>query len=192
METYRQMMLWSWEETKSNSPQYFERMQYAVLKCRGRVLEIGCGIGTMTKFISMSKKVTEIVAIDAFPEAIEELKTYNLPKFTALQIPLEEIKFDNTRKFDTVILCEIIEHIFPDQEMKMLHALKPYINAKTIYIVSTPIGWLEDPHHVRGFSKRNLKRHLKRFYGEPIDIDYSAEYSQSAFGYFNKATLDTN
>lgn len=134
------MMLWSWEETKSNSPQYFERMQYAVLKCRGRVLEIGCGIGTMTKFISMSKKVTEIVAIDAFPEAIEELKTYNLPKFTALQIPLEEIKFDNTRKFDTVILCEIIEHIFPDQEMKMLHALKPYINAKTIYIVSTPIG----------------------------------------------------
>jgi hypothetical protein len=51
-ETYKQLMSWSWEETKSNAPQYFERLNFCVRKCRGRVLEIGCGIGTMTKFIS--------------------------------------------------------------------------------------------------------------------------------------------
>lgn len=184
-EIYRKLMLWSWEETKSNAPQYFQRLKFSIEKCNGRVLEIGCGIGTMTRWISKSNKVKEIIAIDAFSEAIEELKKYNLPKVNALQMPLENIKIDDTKKFNTVVICEIIEHIYPDEEKKMINALRPYIDSKTVFIVSTPVGWLSDPYHIRGFSEKEFKKHIKRYYGNPIKFDLSSQYSQIAFGYFN-------
>jgi len=100
-------------------------------------------------------------------------------------MPLENIKFDDKRKFDTVLICEVIEHIYPDEERKMLNSLRPYIDSKTAFIVSTPIGWMPDPYHVRGFSKRNFKRHLKKYYGTPKEIDLYSGYSQVAFGWFN-------
>lgn len=184
-ETYRKIMLWSWEETKSNAPEYFERLNFTVSKCRGKVLEIGCGIGTMARWLSKSEKVKEIIAIDAFSEAIEELKRNNLPKVIPLKMKLEDISFDDTRKFDTVLICEVIEHLYPDEERKMLDALRLYIDSKTAFIISTPIGWLSDPYHVRGFSKRKFKQHLKKYYGAPIEIDYSSGYSQIVFGYFD-------
>ena len=184
-ETYRKLILWSWEETKLNAPEYFERLNFTVSKSRGKILEIGCGIGTMTKWLSKSDKVKEIIAIDTSSEAIEELERYNLTKVTALQMKAENIYFDDTKKFDTVLICEVIEHLYPDEERKMLNTLMPYINSETIYIISTPIGFMDDPHHVRGFSKKQFINHLKKYYGDPLEVDYSSRYSQSAFGYFN-------
>lgn len=184
-ETYKKLMEWSWEETKANTPQYFKRLEFTVKLCRGRVLEIGCGIGTMTRWIAENRNVKTVIAIDAFSGAIEELKRYNLPKVTALQMPLENIKFEDKRKFNTVVICEVIEHIYPDEEKKMLNTLRPYIDSETAFLVSTPIGWMPDPYHLRGFSKREFKRHLKKYYGDSIEIDLSSGYSQVAFGYFN-------
>ncbi|MBN1969068.1 MAG: hypothetical protein JW870_06850 [Candidatus Delongbacteria bacterium] len=67
----------------------------------------------------------------------------------------------------------------------MLNTLRLYIDSKTAFIISTPIGWLSDPYHVRGLSKRKFEQHLKKYYGAPIEIDYSSGYSQIAFGYFD-------
>jgi len=184
-EIYKKMMLWSWGETKSKAPDYFKRLKFTVSKCKGRVLEIGCGIGTMTRWISKSEKVEEIIAIDAFSDAIEELKTYNMPKVKALHMQGENIHFNDTRKFDTVLLCELIEHMYPDEEKEMLKALKQYIHSETTYIVSTPIGFMSDPHHVRGFPKKQFIKHLRKYYGNPLEVDYSSGYSQIAFGYFD-------
>jgi len=184
-ETYKKLILYSWEETKSNAPQYFQRLDFVVKRCKGEVMEIGCGIGTMTRWICKSNKVKKVVAIDASSEAIEELKTSRLPKVTPLQMQLENIKFNDTIKFDTVVICEVIEHIYPAEEKRMLNALKPYIDSETAFIVSTPIGWMRDPHHTRGFSKSKFSKHLKSYYGDPVEIDYSSGYSQAAFGYFN-------
>lgn len=185
-EIYKKMMRWSWKETKENAPQYFNRLEFTVKHCNGRVLEVGSGIGTMTRWIAKVEDVKEIIAIDAFSDAIKELKTYNLPKVTALQMQCESIHFDDTRKFDTTVICELIEHIYPDEEKKMLIALRHYITSETTYIVSTPIGFMDDPHHVRGFSKKQFINHLKKYYGYPLEVDYSSGYSQVAFGYFSR------
>ena len=183
-ETYKNEMEWSWDETKSNAPQYFKRLEFTVKHCRGRVLEIGGGIGTMTRWIAESEDVVEVVAIDAFSEAIEEMKRYNIAKVTPLQMNLEDIKCEDGRKFDTVVNCEVIEHIYPDEEEKMLISLKPYIDSHTLFILSTPIGWLQDPFHVRAFSEKEFKKHIRKYYGNPIGIDTSSGYSQVAIGYF--------
>ncbi|MBN1868239.1 methyltransferase domain-containing protein [Candidatus Sumerlaeota bacterium] len=183
-ETYRRYMRLSWDETRLDSPQYFERLQFCVQRARGRVLEIGCGIGNMTRWLAASRRVESILAVDAFEAAVEELKTYGLPKTTARTMNLEDLRFDPAERFDTVMLCEVLEHIYPSEEKKMLRALRPHVDGATLYVVSTPIGWLEDPHHVRAFSKEKFLRHLRRKYGDPDETDYDSGYSQCAVGRF--------
>ncbi|NVM54129.1 MAG: methyltransferase domain-containing protein [Candidatus Helarchaeota archaeon] len=183
--TYNKMMSYSWEETKSNLYPYYLRLNFVVERAKGEVLEIGCGIGNLTKWICKSEKVKRVVAIDAFREPLEVLKSYKIPKVIPIQMRLENIKFKNIKKFDTVVICEVIEHIYPDEEKKMLNALRNYVDSETIFIVSTPIGWMVDQFHVRGFTKKQFKNHLKKHYGEPLEIDYSSGYSQIAYGYFN-------
>ena len=182
---YNELMSYSWEETKSNAKPYFQRLNFVVERVEGNVLEIGCGIGNMTKWISKSEKVKNVIAIDAFRDAIEALKKYNMPKVVPIQMRLENIHFKNIKKFDTVVICEVIEHIYPDEENKMLNTLRFYVDSKTIFIISTPIGWMDDFFHIRGFSKKRFKRHLRKYYGKPLEISYTSGYSQIAYGHFN-------
>lgn len=184
--TYDKIMSWSWEETRINSPTYFERIKFAVEKSKGKILEIGCGIGTMTKWLSQSDRITNIVAIDSFHQAIKVLQKIKLDKVYAKQMSLEKLSFNNIDKFDTVLICEVIEHIYPDEELEMLRRLQQYIDKTTSFIVSTPIGWMLDEFHARGFTKISFLKHIEKYYGSPLEISYTSGYSQSVFGYFSK------
>jgi 2-polyprenyl-3-methyl-5-hydroxy-6-metoxy-1,4-benzoquinol methylase len=182
--TYQDLMTWSWEETRQHASNYFIRLSFSISKVRGKVLEVGCGIGTMTRWLAASKEVEHIWAIDAFEEAIEKLKSYNLPKVTPIKMSVEGLEFEPGIIFDTVIICEVIEHLYPDEERQMLNALFNSVNSKTRYVLSVPIGWLPDQYHVRGFSRNDFKKHLRKFYGEPVQVNYDSGYSQVAWGYF--------
>ncbi len=183
-EIYGNLMIWTWEETQKKASSYFKRLNFSISKASGKVLEIGCGIGTMTRWLATSSEVEHIWAIDGFEDVIEKLRDYNLPNVTPCKMSFDSIKFDSAIIFDTIMICEVLEHLYIDEEVKMLHALFNYINSETRYVISVPIGWLPDKYHVRGFSKEGLKKHLRKFYGEPIEVDYSSGYSQVAWGYF--------
>lgn len=183
---YNRLIEYSWHETETNFPAYFRGLKFCVEHCRGEVLEIGCGIGTMTKWIAQQELVTTVIAIDNSPEAIEKLKEYQFEGVYPVLMDLQSMNFEEGRKFDTVVLCDVLEHIYPDEEKRMLTSLKPYIDTNTTYIISTPIYWMDDPYHVRGFSKSEFKKHLRRYYGEPQIIDYSVGYRQIAVGRFSR------
>lgn len=183
-ENYNSLMTMSWEELESKARSYFQRLKFVVEHVKGHVLEIGCGIGNITKWIWSLEKVKQVIALDAFQESIQTLKMHKFPKVIPIQMRLENMKLEKGKKFDTIILCEIIEHIYPDEERKMLDTLRGHLNAKTAFIISTPIGWMSDAYHIRGFTVTEFKRHLNKYYGPPIKIDYSSGLSQIAFGYF--------
>lgn len=181
---YNKLIEYSWHETKTNFPAYFRGLKFCVEHCRGEVLEVGCGIGTMTKWIAQQELVTKVIAIDISPEAIGNLKERQIGKVWPVLMDMQRLNFERRQKFDTVMLCDILEHIYPDEEKSMLISLKTYIDENTYYIISTPIYWMDDPYHVRGFSKSEFKKHLRRYYGKPSTIDYSVGYRQIAVGRF--------
>jgi len=182
--TYNKLMTLSWEETELYAPKYFKRLKFSLGKARGTVLELGCGMGTMTRWLSESENTEKIWAVDSSKRAIKQLKSYKLPKVTPLNLPVENLSLAREVRFDTVMICELLEHIYPDEEIKMLRFLDHVINPKTRFVVSVPIGKLPDPYHVRSFSKQKFRKHLMRFYGNPIEVDYSSGYSQIAWGFF--------
>ncbi len=182
--TYRNIMTWSWEETATYAPEYFKRLGFSVSKAAGRVLEVGCGIGSMTRWLSQSTEVDDIVAIDTSPEAIDELKKRGLPRVTPLRMNLEDIQLDIRRPFDSVLICEVLEHLYPNEELRFLDSIRSHVDSKTRFVVSVPIGWMNDPYHVRGFSKAAFRRHLRRLYGNPIEIDVFIWIFPSCVGMF--------
>lgn len=54
---------------------------------------------------------------------------------------------------------------------------------KSSFVVSTPIGFMPDPAHLRGFKKGDFIKHLEKYYGKVKDIHYT-DGQQIAFGYF--------
>lgn len=184
MEIYRNMMRMDREALRGEWPEFFHRLEFAVSRSRGTVLEIGCGIGNMTRWLAESPEVERVLAVDGFPSAIEMLREYDLPKTEPLLQKVEAIRLEPGLRVDTVLCCELIEHLYADEEKAMLRAIRPHVSGETRYVVSTPIGFLPDPHHVRGFDKKPFRRHLERHYGPVEEIDYGSGYSQSGFGRF--------
>lgn len=184
LETYENMMRWTWDETRENAPDYFQRLQFSVEHAHGRVLEIGAGIGTMTRWLAISDSVESILATDAFEKPVQKLEAADLPKTSAQWMPVENMQIEKDNHFDTVMLCEVLEHIYLDEEKKMLRKLRSHVGPQSTWIVSTPIGFMPDPHHVRGFSKKKFIKHLEKHYGPVEDVDYRSGYSQVAYGTF--------
>lgn len=184
LQTYHNMMRWSWEETRENAPDYFARLEYSISNAKGRVLEIGAGIGTMTRWLAESHQVKSILATDAFEAPVQELREAGLPKTTAACMKVEEMDLPAQAQYDTVMICEVLEHIYLDEEKKMLKTLRHHLAPDAIYVISTPIGFMPDPHHVRGFSKKQFYRHLRKHYGPVAEVNYASGYSQVAWGHF--------
>lgn len=185
LQRYEKMLGWSWDETRAQAPDYFARLEASVRQAHGRVLELGCGIGTMTRWIAQRPEVASVLAIDGFEPPIERLRVLGLPKVTPQVMSLEHLDLGREPRFDCVFLCELIEHLYPDEELPLLDKLRPALAPGATFVVSTPIGWMEDPRHVRGFSVRQFEAHLARHYGKVAGIDRSSGYSQVAWGEFS-------
>jgi 2-polyprenyl-3-methyl-5-hydroxy-6-metoxy-1,4-benzoquinol methylase len=181
IEAYRKQMTDSWEQIRENSPDYFARLSASVARTHGRVLEVGCGTGNMTRWIAARPQVSSVTAIDGSNAAIEMLQSYQLPKVDALAMPIDAISLHDA-KFDCLALCETLEHLYPDEERALIDAVLPLMAPSATYVISVPIGWLEDPHHVRAFSRSDFRKHVERRYGKPEGIDYASGYSQVAWG----------
>jgi 2-polyprenyl-3-methyl-5-hydroxy-6-metoxy-1,4-benzoquinol methylase len=185
--TYLRLLDLSWEETRKEYVNYFKLLEPVVKHARGRVLEIGCGIGNMTRWLAQSDQVESVLAVDGFQEGLERVTAAKLPKVETLCALADKLQLPAGRKFDTVIMTEILEHLYADEERALLVAILPHVAPGARYIVSTPIGWMHDAYHVRGFSKRQFRKHLGRDYGEIELVDFASGYSQLAVGKFHEA-----
>jgi 2-polyprenyl-3-methyl-5-hydroxy-6-metoxy-1,4-benzoquinol methylase len=183
-ETYANLMTWSWDELAVNAPNYFARLEFSVRHATGCVLEIGAGIGNMTRWLSAEEHVKEIYAIDGFPEAIDYLRKLDLPGVHPVLSRVDALELPENVKVDSLVACEVLEHLYKDEEMHMLECVRSRLAGDARFVLSTPIGWLDDPHHVRGFSKVDFIKHVEQYYGPIAQIDYRSGYSQVAVGAF--------
>ena len=181
---YEQQMLWSWEETQQNAPEYFQRLKFSVEHAVGNVLEMGSGIGNMTRWLAKKENVNTVLAIDGFNEAISKLKEYEFPKVMAVSSLIDKLELPDSFVIDTLVMCEVIEHIYKSEEKQFLNTIKKHLAPDAVFIVSTPIGYMYDPHHTRYFSKEKFISYLEKHYGNILKIDYTSGYSQAAFGRF--------
>ncbi|MBL7946084.1 MAG: methyltransferase domain-containing protein [Flavobacteriales bacterium] len=83
----------------------------AGLRDGSRVLEIGCGIGTVTSLLAKAVPNGRILAVDISPKSIE-IASQNLRKYGQVEFLVSDMRdFEVTHRYDLVVLPDVIEHI---------------------------------------------------------------------------------
>lgn len=141
---------------------------------RGRVLEIGCGIGNITELLI--QHTGQVVSVDPKPEAV----AYTRQRLgTAPGLELKNIDPFQTRlegePFDSILFCNVLEHIADDTAaMNECHRLlKP---GGTMVLLVPSHRWLfgsldGECGHLRRYTKSDI-RSLAKSTGFKVDKDY--------------------
>ena len=111
------------------------------------ILELGCGFGRITKLLVTNyNNITEYLAIDISPHQIENAKillsSVKLPNEVKLEFMVSDIQslnLDNKKKYDLVILSEVLLHILPSE---IDSVIKKLVTLSKKHIIN--IDWYED------------------------------------------------
>lgn len=177
--SYNEKMNWTWKQTQQNQSDYFARLNATVSNSFGNVLEIGCGIGNITKWLDASNLVNQVIAFDSVESCND---TVDKHKFKKVSVKDNLNKIPKSFKADCLMLTEVIEHLTTEDEKSLLKKLSSILTKGCKFIISVPLGHFPDPTHVREFNKTDFINHIESNYGNITKLDYSSGYSQIAYG----------
>jgi len=116
-----------------------------------RILDIGCGRGWMSSYLS---SFGQVVGIDFAPEAIEGARKHygEHGLFYVVDAYTDLATFSDSGQFDVIVCSEVIEHV-EDQStlLKQIHSL---LNSGGLCILTTPNAHLWDKlRHIESFQQ---------------------------------------
>ena len=133
-------------ETAFNERQcaLFEKLKSFGLNAKSDVLEIGCGIGTVTALISSVTKKGKITAIDISSKSIEVAKerVVNQSNIIFLAEDIMDYNF-GSYKFDLITLFDVIEHIPMKDHPKLFRKISRLMKDTGLILINIP-----HPHSV--------------------------------------------
>jgi 2-polyprenyl-3-methyl-5-hydroxy-6-metoxy-1,4-benzoquinol methylase len=141
---------------------------------RKRVLEIGCGPGSITRILAQQGQC-RVTGLELDPEAIKKVSPYCE---VIMQADLNSSEwpslFNDVEKFDVVVAADVLEHLY--DPWKALQRMATFINVNGYLVVSLPhVGhaavmsclingdfeyrnWgLLDRTHIRFFGLKNIE-----------------------------------
>ena len=133
----------------------------------GNSLDIGCGIGDFLDF----RKTT--IGLDINPELVNICKTKGL---NAKIMEENKLPF-NKNSFDSIILDNVLEHIYKPE--KLIIEIKRVLKKNKNLIIGVPgkLGYTKDSDHKKFYSKKSLIDIMNEYnfqdlkvFGMPINI----------------------
>lgn len=126
----------------------FKNLKNAGLKPNSNVLEIGCGIGTVSNLIL--KYITEgsFVGLDISPESINMAKNFNAFHKKAQFLVNDMSNFTHTTKFDFIVFPDVLEHIPVEQHANIFETVSKLSSDKAVILINIPepnyLNWVRE------------------------------------------------
>ena len=133
------------------------------------VLELGCGFGRITKLLLTNfRNIQEYLAVDLSPHQLENAKKYvdsHNDKITFLLSDIQSLNTNN-KKYDLVILSEVLLHIIPSEIDSII---KKIISLSNKHIVN--IDWYQDnlPQDYKKRASHNFIHQYEAIYKKYTD-----------------------
>jgi SAM-dependent methyltransferase len=136
-----------------------ERFAAIVPLCIGSVLELGCGRGELSAAVAAAGH--DVTAVELSRAKVDIARAaHRGVDFRCADI----LQLDLDRRFDTVILAEVLEHVSAEVGNVMLQVALRHLIPRGRLIVSVPNeNCIPHRNHVRLFDRRSLKRMLSGF-----------------------------
>jgi ubiquinone/menaquinone biosynthesis C-methylase UbiE len=131
------------------------RIGDVIVKPTARFLDIGCGVGTLTKLVKKTYPEAEVWGVDISDKAIEDNKTENASiKYEQGYVGSLELPEDY---FDVIFSGEVIEHL--DEPTELFAEAYRFLKKGGTLIITTPIeNHVDSSEHVWMFDKDDIKK----------------------------------
>ena len=101
----------------------------------GRILDVGCGVGVMTKMLHDSGY--EVEGLDGSEKRIEEARRY-VPEVTFHTAMFKDFKPEKRDLYNTIILSSVLEHLSPRKGDDLLRRCRGWLKPKGTIVVAVP------------------------------------------------------
>lgn len=139
-----------------------KKLVKAGLDNSSNVLEIGCGIGTLTSLLV--KKCGQLLAVDISPSSIELAKK-NLSSHQNISFLVSDMSdFPEAQKFDFIVLPDVLEHIPVEQHDNLFYQISKNLKPNGRVCIHIP-----DPYALEWI--RNNKPELLQIIDQSLYTD---------------------
>ncbi len=112
-----------------------------------QVLEIGCGIGTLTTLLAKANPAGNVLAVDISPKSIE-LARRNLASRKHVRFLVSDMSnFKVNERFDMAVLPDVIEHIPVEQHPALFATIAAHLTADGRVLINVPNAQLLEYLH---------------------------------------------
>lgn len=132
----------------------------------GRLLEVGCGNGGMTRMLA--PLVDRIVALDASADSLAAIGPLHLKNVETVQGLVET--FRPADKFDWIVISEVIEHLRTPEQV--LQILAGWLAPRGRLLITTPNGYWESDEHLQEFTMVSFLALVGRLSIETLHVSY--------------------
>lgn len=128
----------------------FKNLKKQGLKTDSHVLEIGCGIGTVSSLILKYIVKGKFVGVDISTESILLAKKINASFNNAEFLVNDMSDFNHSLSFDFVVLPDVLEHIPVDQHANLFKVLNRVTKPGATVLINIPephcLNWARNVH----------------------------------------------
>lgn len=110
----------------------------AGLRKTAKVLEIGCGIGTLTGLLSKYLRRGKLVAVDISRESVAIARKRLASSSNVIFIISDMSDFSYDDVFDMIVMLDVLEHIPVDQHSNLFRTLADHMHAGSVILIHVP------------------------------------------------------
>lgn len=116
-----------------------DKVMDAGLKSDHRILEVGCGIGTVSSLLAGQVKNGEVIAVDISPESIEKAKLI-WKSHSNLKFEVSDMSdfHKANQTFDFFVFPDVLEHIPVDQHQKLFQKIQEHSHQDSVIFIHIP------------------------------------------------------
>ncbi|MFM2306079.1 MAG: hypothetical protein RLZZ367_748 [Bacteroidota bacterium] len=156
-----------------------KNLKKAGLKPDSIVLEIGCGIGSLSGLIINYLSGGFFAGADISPQTIAFLKKkYNSPGKTDFVVT-DMTNFSYNRKFDFIVFPDVLEHIPVEVHPLIFNTLKGLVHDNSVILINNPeplaLEWV-----------RENRKDLLQIIDQPLHVDHFAKLAYDNAFYIEK------
>lgn len=130
-----------------------KNLKNAGLKTNSNVLEIGCGIGTVSNLILKFISEGSFVGLDISPESINMAKNFNSFHKKAEFLVNDMSNFTHKTKFDFIVFPDVLEHIPVEQHANIFETVSKLSSDKAVILINIP-----EPNYLNWVRENDPKR----------------------------------
>ena len=116
-----------------------DKVKIAGLQSHHQILEVGCGIGTVSHLLATQVPQGKVVAVDISPESIEKAKhLWKAQKNLEFEVS-DMSDFDKgAEKFDFFVFPDVLEHIPVDQHFRLFQNIQKHAHSDSVIFIHIP------------------------------------------------------